>query len=65
MTPAQQRRAITLLKRGLVLKQAFDDGDSVSASADDAHTNDMRVFLIEVGAIQDRRKKDVVCRRKG
>ena len=57
LTQAQQDRAIRLLKRGLVIKQAFDDGDGVSSETDDAHTHDMRVFLISIGAIPDRRKK--------
>jgi hypothetical protein len=56
LTPSQQRRAITLLKRGLVIKDAFDNGDAVGAATDDAHTLDMRAFLIEIGALRDRRK---------
>lgn len=56
LTLSQQRRATNLLRRGLVIKEAFDNGDAVSAETDDAHTRDMRVFLIETGAIRDRRK---------
>ena len=55
MTPAQQKKAIALLKRGLAIKEAFENGEGVDANMDDKHTNDIRIFLIQIGEKPDRR----------
>lgn len=54
ISPAQQRKAIALLKERLKQDdEAFDD--TGYNNHDD--TMRLRVFLIEIGAVQDRRKR--------
>lgn len=54
MTPAQERKAIGLLKERLKQDdEAFDD----TGYNNHEDTMRLRVFLIEIGAIEDRRKK--------
>lgn len=52
MTPAQQKKALALLK------QQVRQNDE-AAGGEDNHSDNhaMRMFLIDVGAIPDRRKK--------
>lgn len=57
MTPTQQRAAVKLIKRGLVIKDVIALGNGISGEVDDRHTHDMRIFLIELGEIPDRRKR--------
>lgn len=58
MTPAQERKAITLLKERLKQDdEAFDD----TGYNNHEDTMRLRVFLIEIGAVPDRRAKGKRC----
>ena len=53
MSPAQQKKAIAFLKAQLECDdQAYGD----TGYNDHPDTTKLRVFLIEIGAVQDRRK---------
>lgn len=54
MTPAQQKKAITFLKAQLAMD---DTASNETGYNDHEDTMKLRVFLIGIGAIPDRRKK--------
>lgn len=56
MTPKQQAKAIALLKKTLKFEDQLGAGGAIDTDVSEKHTTDLRVFLIEVGAIKDRRK---------
>lgn len=56
MTPTQQKKAIAFLKKYLKFDETMEAGDSLSTEECEKHTTAVRVFLIEVGGIPDRRK---------
>jgi hypothetical protein len=57
MTPAQQRKATRLLAKVLEARDFMDAGAAIDAEVDNNLTLDIRMFLIRLGAIPDRRKK--------
>lgn len=56
MTPAQQKKALGFLKE--IVEEADEQSGSDATGFDDhSDTTKLRLFLIEVGAMPDRRKK--------
>jgi hypothetical protein len=53
LTPAQQRKAVGFLKRQLAQD---DEAPNETGYCDHEETMKLRVFLIEIGAVPDRRK---------
>lgn len=56
MTPAQQKKALGFLK-AIVTEADKQSGSDVTGYDDHSDTMKLRLFLIEVGALPDRRKK--------
>jgi hypothetical protein len=56
LTSVEQRKAVTLLMKAFHVRELFESGQGVDGDADDTITCDIRVFLISIGAVPDRRK---------
>jgi hypothetical protein len=55
MTPAQQKKAIKILKD--IVDNSDEQNPNENGYCDHADTMEIRMLLIEIGAIPDRRKK--------
>jgi hypothetical protein len=60
MTPAQQKRAVTILKG--IVKNDDEQNPGQSGYCDHSDTHEIRMLLIECGALPDRREAKKKCR---